>query len=223
MFTDIDGTLTPPDEPGKPLKEALDALKELAKAMPVAVVTTKECAFAKQAVPFAAGYACINGVEILAGGYRAVADDLRPELLEGLADELEAAGAQLKRTSAGLLAGATIDWRGRAPPRGLEGLLAEAEARGLQVIRYRAHPLADLYASKRNKGDGVKALKALLGAKYVAYLGDSENDLPAWRLADVRIIVRHKYNAELKAEGLVPVPQADLAKYLADVAGSLRA
>jgi len=39
----------------------------------------------------------------------------------------------------------------------------------------------------------VRLLKAFLGVGHVAYMGDSENDLPAWREADVKILARHGY------------------------------
>ncbi|MFN3805508.1 MAG: hydrolase, partial [Pyrobaculum sp.] len=114
------------------------------------------------------------------------------------------------------LAGVTVDWRDvGSPPAGLEEALARAESMGFVVVRYRRHPFADIYASRRDKGDAVRLLKALLGVTHVVYLGDSENDLPAWRLADVKILVRHKYNAHLR-EG-IPVRQEELHKYLREV------
>ncbi|MFP3251666.1 MAG: hypothetical protein RXO32_08085 [Thermoproteus sp.] len=41
----------------------------------------------------------------------------------------------------------------------------------------------------------MRLLKALLGVGHVAYMGDSENDLPAWREADVKILARHGLTA----------------------------
>jgi HAD superfamily hydrolase (TIGR01484 family) len=223
-MTDYDGTFTDPDSPDEPLTEALNALRDLAEVVPVAVVTTKECAYVEGKVPFAKAYACVNGIELKAGGYVAVAEDLRSWALEAMRARLEALGAQLKRTSRGELAGAAIDWRRRpGPPEGLAEVLAEAERLGLSVVKYSGHPFVDIYASKKNKGDAVRALRALLGVNYVVYIGDSENDVPAWLAADVRIVVRHKYNKALDLEGLVPIPQEGLAAYLREVVKGLRA
>lgn len=223
-MADYDGTFTSPDSPDEPLAEAVEALRNLAEVVPVAVVTTKECAYVENKVPFAKAYACVNGIEVKAGGYVAVADDLRSGALETMRTRLEALGAQLKRTSRGELAGATIDWRRRpGPPSGLAEALAEAEELGLSVVKYSGHPFVDIYASRKNKGDAVKVLKALLGANYVVYIGDSENDIPAWLAADVRIIVRHKYNKALSLEGLIPIPQESLAAYLGETLRGLKA
>lgn len=224
LMTDYDGTFTSPDSPDEPLSEALEVLRELAGVVPVAVVTTKECVYVESKVPFAQAYACVNGIEVKAGGYVAVADDLRSGALEAMRANLEALGAQLKRTSRGELAGATIDWRKRhGPPSGLAEALAQAEKLGLSVVKYSGHPFVDIYASRRNKGDAVKILKALLGANYVIYIGDSENDIPAWLAADVRIIVRHRYNKALSLKGSIPIPQEGLAAYLREVLRGLKA
>jgi len=72
LFTDLDGTLIPPElvRPRPEVPPPLDAaLRKLAELVPVAVVTTKDCGFAARAVPYAAAYACINGIEVRAGRY----------------------------------------------------------------------------------------------------------------------------------------------------------
>ncbi|MEM4437234.1 MAG: HAD-IIB family hydrolase [Pyrobaculum sp.] len=222
LFADYDGTLVPPEEtrkaPGPP--EAVDAaLRELSRYIKFAVVTSKACDFVKTRIPYAHGYGCINGIEIAAGGYVAVAEDLNREL-----EKLSLVFKQLdvyveeKWTSTGVLAGVTIDWRdGGKPPVLLERVLAEAESRGLFVLRYGRHPFVDIYASRRNKGDAVRILKSLLGLDYVVYLGDSENDRPAWEVADVKILVRHSYNSHIKTKGLLPIPIEELPAYLQEV------
>lgn len=217
VFTDYDGTLVPPElvygeGPGEELS---DVLKELSKYVKLAIVTTKDCDFIKSRVPYAHGYGCINGVEVIAGGYVAEADDIR----EGLRDLASSLSGRVyeKYTHSGRLAGVTVDWRDvGSPPAWLEEALAKAESMGLKVVRYRRHPFVDIYASSRDKGDAVRLLKALLGVTYVVYMGDSENDMPAWRLADVKILVRHEYNAHLR-EGLISIPQGELVNYLREV------
>ncbi len=218
LFTDYDGTLVPPElvYGGEPDVEVLDALRELAKYVKLAIVTTKDCEFVERRIPFAHGYGCINGIEVKAGGYVAEANDVRG----GLEELASSIGGRVYRkfTSSGKLAGITVDWRDAgSPPAGLREFLARAESVGFRVVRYKQHPFVDVYASSRDKGDAVRLLKALLGVSYVVYLGDSENDLPAWRLADVKILVRHNYNNHL-GEGLIPIPQRELANYLREVA-----
>jgi len=226
LFTDLDGTLTPPERGrGELPREVDEALQELAKLIPVAVVTTKECSLAVARVPYAAAYACINGAEVKARGYVAVAEDLNPEALAHVAKAAEKLDTyvEVKKTIFGSLAGLTIDWRGAGrPPAGLDAVVAEAERRGLTVLKYDGHPFVDIYATKRNKGDAVRLLRALLGVSHVVYMGDSENDIPAWKAADVKILVRHRYNAHLSVEGAIPIPQEELPNYLRQVVENLR-
>jgi len=226
LFTDLDGTLTPPERGrGELPREVDEALREQAKLIPVAVVTTKECSLAAARVPYATAYACINGAEVRAGGYVAVAEDLNPEALAHVAKAAEMLDAyiEVKKTILGSPAGLTIDWRdvGR-PPAGLDAVVAEAERKGLTVLKYGGHPFVDIYATKRSKGDAVRFLKALLGVSHIVYMGDSENDISAWKAADIKIIVRHRYNAHLSVEGAIPIPQEELPNYLRQVANNIK-
>lgn len=227
LFTDFDGTLVPPEmvrrDPSLPLELDL-ALRELSRKIPLAVVTTKDCAFVEPRVPYARAYACINGIEVRAGGYVAVAEGLKAAELDRLLQSARRLDAfvEVKRTRDGRLAGVTIDWRDRGePPRGLEEVLAEAEGLGLRVLRYSGHPFVDIYGADRNKGDAVRLLKALLGVDHVVYMGDSENDLPAWAEADVRIIVRHGLNKDLSVDGAIPIAYEELPRYIRAVLSNM--
>lgn len=228
LFADLDGTLIPPElvrRDGEVPEELDLALRELSHLVPIAIVTTKDCRTAYEKVPYAKAFACINGIEIKAGGYTAIADDLRAIEMEQLVRRARSLDAYIdaKRTSDGRWAGLTIDWRETgAQPKGLEELLAYAEGLGMTVLRYRRHPMADIFASKKNKGDAVKLLKAMLGVSYVVYMGDSDNDIPAWRMADVRILVRNQYNADLKIEGVVPIRFEELPRYIRSVIESMK-
>jgi len=227
LFTDLDGTLIPPEfvrlrpEVPPPLGEVL---RRLAGLIPVAVVTTKDCDFASRVVPFAAAYACINGVEVRAGRYVAVVRDVRFEAMEevykaalGLDAYVEA-----KRMWGGRVAGVTVDWRGRgAPPRGLEEVVQLAGQLGLKVLKYSRHPLVDIYGAEVDKGEAVRLLKALLGVKHVVYMGDSENDIPAWREADVKILIRHGLNSQFYVNGAVPIRFEELPGYLEEVVSNI--
>jgi len=227
LFTDLDGTLIPPElvrsraEVPPPLDAALRRLAEL---VPVAVVTTKDCGFAARAVPYAAAYACINGIEVRAERYVAVARGLNTAAVEEVyrvASGLEAY-VEAKRTWHGELAGVTVDWRGRdTPPRGLEEVLQLAQRLGLKILLYSRHPFVDVYGADVDKGEAVRLLKALLGVRHVVYMGDSENDLPAWREADVKLLIRHSLNHGLHVPGTIPVKYEDLPNYLEEVARNM--
>jgi hypothetical protein len=64
--------------------------------------------------------------------------------------------------------------------------------------------------AEADKGDAVRLLKALLGVGHVAYMGDSENDPPAWREADVKILARHGLNRGLHVPEAMPMRHEDL-------------
>jgi len=63
----------------------------------------------------------------------------------------------------------------------------------------------------------VRLLKALLGVGHVAYMGDGENDLPAWREADVKILARHGLNRGLHVPEAMPMRYEDLPHYLEEM------
>ncbi len=224
LFADYDGTLALPEKAReeRPLPPSLEeALRKLAALMPFAVVTTKDCQFVMKRVPFASAYACINGIEIHAAGYVAVAADVKYDAVESLYRKATGLNALVepKRTWRGDIAGFTIDWRDSGiPPPGLEELVREASGLGIRVVKYSRHPFLDFYGSNVDKGNAVRILKALLGVKHVVYMGDSENDIPAWREADIKILVRHSLNRGLSIEGVIPIDYEHLPAYLQEVA-----
>jgi hypothetical protein len=52
-------------------------------------------------------------------------------------------------------------------------------------------------------------------------MGDSENDLPAWREADVKVLIRHSLNHGLRIPGTIPVKYEDLPNYLEEAARNM--
>jgi phosphoserine phosphatase len=72
-----------------------------------------------------------------------------------------------------------------------------------------------------DKGEAVRLLKALLGVRHVVYMGDSENDLPAWREADVKVLISHSLNRGLHVPGTIPVKYVDLPSYLEEAARNM--
>lgn len=106
------------------------------------------------------------------------------------------------------LAGITIDWRHRddwksfkvkSEPR-LRKIISEKQrelqqqdrANNIQIQTYATHPFIDIYVAKCDKGMAYDAVISKISVAdnailKVMYLGDSENDNPAFRKADVSI------------------------------------
>jgi hydroxymethylpyrimidine pyrophosphatase-like HAD family hydrolase len=105
------------------------------------------------------------------------------------------------------LAGITIDWRHRddksfkvkSEPR-LRKIISEKQrelqqqnrANNIQIQNYATHPFIDIYVAKCDKGIAYDAVISKISVAdnailKVMYLGNSENDNPAFRKADVSI------------------------------------
>ncbi|MEZ0394138.1 MAG: HAD-IIB family hydrolase [Desulfurococcaceae archaeon] len=211
LFFDFDGTLSSLGarrEEARVRPDVAAVLERLSERFVIAVVSSKDCWFLRERLqPFVRGLACINGLEIVAGGYIAHDEALmKAELvraIEELRDEALATGTvvEVKRSLLGTTAGLSIDWRGAERPEGLDALLERAKHMGLNVLEYPGLWFVDIYPSKRNKGDAVRILRALLGVDKVVYFGDSANDVPAFDEADVGIFVEHEHNKDYFPEG----------------------
>ena len=139
---------------------------------------------------------------------------LKSKLLEAIAEEVSSCEEfssmliERKHTSDGILAGLTIDWRhlGDDWPyhrRGITHFINRMVANlkkppvpiDIYVQKYSEHPFVDIYSIDCNKGiafDTVISELACTSAegKRILYLGDSENDNPAFRKAGVSIGIR---------------------------------
>ena len=115
---------------------------------------------------------------------------------------------ECKHTSDGILAGLTIDWRHLGDDwsyykRGITLFISRivADLRkppvliDIYVQKYSTHPFVDMYSTECNKGMAFDTVIAELGYassndKGTLYLGDSENDNPAFRKAGISIGIR---------------------------------
>lgn len=195
------------------------------------MVSSKDCGFVKRVVPGLHGYSCINSIEVQAGGYIAfderALDPSRTQLIERLYEEsLRIHGGPVyierKTLSIGVLAGFSIDWRGSGtPPPGLRDLLEMSRREGLYVLEYSTEPFVDIYVVETRKSSGVVLLKKILGVDRVVYVGDSENDVPAFRVSDVSVFVRHRYNRGLEVEADYEIEFERLGEWLVRYAGGL--
>ncbi|MEM0015351.1 MAG: HAD-IIB family hydrolase [Zestosphaera sp.] len=231
-YFDFDGTLSPIDvgrDAAYPSPEVFEMLRHLSEKHVVAVVSSKDCHFLLRRLPYVHGLGCINGSEVVGGGYVAV-DELvyrggLVEVLESILKMLRRRAdcyIEEKRTLQGILAGVSIDWRasGRMPD-GLDDALKLAKSRGLNILRYGGNPFIDIYVSSKGKDSAVRVLKTLLGVSKVVYVGDGENDIPAFNVADVRVLVRHKYNKGLMIESEYEVGFEELPRWLIENASRI--
>lgn len=114
-----------------------------------------------------------------------------------------------KHTSDGILAGLTIDWRHlpsddwsyyrRGITRFISSIVTNLRKPSIPVDiyvqEYSTHPFVDIYSTESNKGMAFDTVIAELGysasdCEGILYLGDSENDNPAFRRAGISIGIR---------------------------------
>jgi hydroxymethylpyrimidine pyrophosphatase-like HAD family hydrolase len=133
-----------------------------------------------------------------------------------------------------LLGGITIDWRGlrdwnsirneieQEVLKTIDGIKINRSEPSLFVQRYASHPFIDIYSvgcSKEIAYDNVcKLIHDSNGPKFrdgnILYLGDSENDNPAFRKADVSIGVRSDERLNPKLDCQYSINFSQLPKFL---------
>ena len=184
---------------------------EVSQKIPLCIVSSKDFAFLSRRIKFARAFSCILGIETILFS-RSGVESIKvlnghkirqnTEMLVSITERIESSFKDLsverKFTSDGLLAGVTIDWRHaqewRSYKTEVEPQLKEIifrESTGLFVQLYDSHPFIDVYAIECDKGiafDSLITVSKLKGG--ILYLGDSENDNPAFRKADVSIGIR---------------------------------
>jgi HAD superfamily hydrolase (TIGR01484 family) len=138
---------------------------------------------------------------------------LKSEPLEAIAEEVNSCEEfssmliERKHTSDGILAGLTIDWRHLSDwsyyRRGITHFVSSMVANlkkppfpvDIYVQKYSEHPFVDIYSIECNKGVAFDTVISELPyssahGKGTLYLGDSENDNPAFRKAGISIGIR---------------------------------
>ena len=114
-----------------------------------------------------------------------------------------------KHTSDGMLAGLTVDWRHldkdwsyyrKSITHFISSMVANVKEPPAPVVdiylqKYSMHPFLDVYGAECNKGMAFDTVISELGhttvnRKGTLYLGDSENDNPAFRKAGISIGIR---------------------------------
>jgi HAD superfamily hydrolase (TIGR01484 family) len=135
------------------------------------------------------------------------------EALEAIAEEITSHEEfrqvliERKHTSDGIVAGLTIDWRHlgdwsyyrSAVSRFISRMVADLRKLpaplDIYVQKYSTHPFVDMYSTECDKGMAfdivISELEcASVDGKGTLYLGDSENDNPAFRKAGISIGIR---------------------------------
>jgi HAD superfamily hydrolase (TIGR01484 family) len=87
----------------------------------------------------------------------------------------------------------------------------------LHIQTYLTHPFLDLYSIDCNKGNVVTEVRKLLNLGYnknILYLGDSENDNPAFRNADLSINIKSDERINTKLDSHYSLEFNELSSFL---------
>ena len=202
VFADYDGTLAPVDvdrSASRVPRGLEESLYALGSRIPVAVLTSKDYAFVRPRTGFAKAWACVSGLEVVIDGVR---PPKRPRVSRRLEEGLALSGRilgpentiELKRSSAGVLLGFSVDWRRTSPPPGpnLTAAKLALKAIGLSVFHDPSLPFLDVFGARPDKGKALENLRRLLKVRGgVLFIGDSMADSPAFERADVGVCVDH--------------------------------
>lgn len=145
-------------------------------------------------------------------------------LAEDVASRFPEIDIERKYTLDGSLAGVTFDWRSQKdwtkysfslPAYIKEDMLLHEPYRFFHLQTYKSHPFVDVYAAECNKGVGFDCIVEELLLRYpqgvgdILYLGDSENDNPAFRKASlsVGIVSDSRLNSDLECQFVIDYDQ----------------
>jgi len=210
IFSDYDGTLSQLESRREeavlsPILRRL--LVKASKEITLAIVTTKDLSFIRERVPFAHGISASCGLEMQVGEKTMLDDRVREphqqlenvyqEILKKVLQARDNLVIERKESDDEHLIGFCLDWRlarnWDEAKRIAAPLLDYARKQGLHVIESNVSPFANVFPMKIDKGEAFEKLKKELGVQGpIMYLGDSEADDPAFRLAEVSIGVKHR-------------------------------
>ncbi len=210
IFSDYDGTLSQlesrrEDAVLSPILRRL--LSKVSKHVTLGIVTTKDLSFIRERVPFAHGISASCGLELQVGEKTMLDERVREpnqlldktyqEILKKILQARENLVIERKESEDEHLIGFCIDWRlarnWDEAKRIAAPFLEYSRKQGLFVVESDISPFANVFPMKIDKGEAFEKLKKELGVEGpTMYLGDSEADDPAFRLADVSIGVKHR-------------------------------
>jgi len=210
IFSDYDGTLSQLESRREeavlsPILRRL--LTKVSKHITLGIVTTKDLSFIRERVPFAHGISASCGLEMQVGEKTTLDERvLEPhkklenayqEVLKKVLQARDNLVIERKESDDEHLIGFCLDWRlarnWEEAKRIAAPLLDYTRKQGLYVVESDASPFANVFPMKIDKGEAFEKLKKALGVQGpIVYLGDSEADDPAFRLAEVSIGVKHR-------------------------------
>lgn len=163
---------------------------------------------------------------------------LKSKTLEAIAEEVSSCEEfscmviERKHTSDRILAGLTIDWRHLSGDwayykRGVTHFVSSLVANlkkpplpvDIYVQKYSTHPFVDIYSIECNKGIAFDIViselaHASVDSKRTLYLGDSENDNPAFRKAGISIGIRSDARVNPKLDCSYFLDYEELSSFL---------
>ena len=210
IFSDYDGTLSQlesrrEDAVVSPILRRL--LSKVSKEVILGIVTTKDLSFIRERVPFAHGISASCGLEMQVGEKTVLDERVREphevlektyqEILKKVLQARDNLVIERKESDDEHLIGFCLDWRlarnWDEAKRIAAPLLDYTRKQGLYVIESDASPFANVFPMNIDKGEAFEKLKKELAVEGpVMYLGDSEADDPAFRLAEVSVGVKHR-------------------------------
>lgn len=199
LFSDYDGTLAAADVarelsaiPSAPARD----LAQIARRVPLAIITSKDFRFIYPRTRFASAWACMGGLELMLadGTGHLSASRLDVGYAVDLSRTLLGASVLVeeKRDSSGRLQGFSIDWTNSREPRLLRKAMDQLRSEGFYVGYDRIYPYFDVFAGPPDKGRALQELRSALkvdGA--IMFMGDSQIDNPAFLAAECRVGVSH--------------------------------
>jgi HAD superfamily hydrolase (TIGR01484 family) len=197
-----------------------ETLWEMSEELPVCILSSKDFHFLHDKTPFAKILSCLLGIETLVFRENVLESTGKPksrhllidkELLHVKAEALDELSSKIasrfadvlverKLTFDDIIAGITFDWRDlqdwKYYSRAVSGYVKSEvkNQKRLHVQTYRSHPFIDVYAAKCDKGVGFDRIATEIryskGKGEILYLGDSDNDNPAFKRAGVSVGVQ---------------------------------
>ena len=210
IFSDYDGTLSQLEARREaavlsPILRRL--LTKVSKHVTLGIVTTKDLSFIRERVPFAHGISASCGLEIQVGEKTLLDERVREphqllektyqEVLKKVLQARDNLAIERKESDDEHLIGFCLDWRlarnWDEAKRIAAPLLDYSRRQGLYVTESEVSPFANVFPLKIDKGEAFEKLKRELVVQGpIMYLGDSEADDPAFKLADISVGVKHR-------------------------------
>ena len=209
VFSDYDGTLSQLESRREaavlsPILRRL--LIKVSKHVTLGIVSTKDLSFIRERVPFAHGISASCGLEMQVGEKMLLDERVREphkrletayqESLKMVLQARDNLVIERKESDDEHLVSFCVDWRMARnwdeAKRIAAPLLDHIRKQGLYVVESDASPFANVFPMKIDKGEAFEDLRKELGSQGpIMYLGDSEADDPAFRLAEVSVGVKH--------------------------------